>query len=99
MTDSRTRLQRALVLAGAVLAMALAVAQVGEGPPGAAPAEPAPAAGAQPPADGIRELSSAEVDAELKTLDQVLSGRADPGEKAADKPLPADLGVPLPSDI
>jgi len=110
-------LKRAVVLASAALAMAWAVAQVGEGPPSGASSAPAtsqpaapqgeatptppaaaPTTAAQAP-DGIQDLSSAEVEAELKNLEQVLSGKPDAGERAAAKPLPADLGVPLPSDI
>ena len=54
-----------------------------------------PYAGAEP----VTDLSTAEVEAELKNVEKVLSGGLDPGEVAADKPLPADLGVALPSDI
>jgi hypothetical protein len=53
----------------------------------------------QPGAEPVRELSAAEVEAELKNVEKALSGGPDPGEVAADKPLPADLGVALPSDI
>jgi hypothetical protein len=68
--------------------------QLDEGRP-AEPAEPAevPAAGA------VEELSAAEIEAELKNVENVLSGGPDPGEVVAEKPLPADLGVSLPSDI
>jgi hypothetical protein len=90
---NHTAFRRALVLGATGLAMAFAVAQVGEGPPVGA-ADPAPA-----PAGGIKDLSTAEVDTELRNLEQVLRGGTDPGERAADKPLPADLAVPLPSDI
>ena len=47
----------------------------------------------------VRELSADEVEAELKNVEKALSGGPDPGEVVADKPLPADLGVALPSDI
>ncbi len=65
--------------------------QLDEGNP-AGPAE-VPAAGA------VEELSTAEIEAELKNVEKVLSGGPDPGEAAAEKPLPADLAVSLPSDI
>ena len=48
---------------------------------------------------GPWEAATAEVEAELKNVEKVLSGDPDPGEVAADKPLPADPGVALPSDI
>jgi hypothetical protein len=65
--------------------------QLDEGSP-AAPVE-------VPAAEPVRELSSAEIEAELKNVEKALSGGPDPGEAAAEKPLPADLGVALPSDI
>ncbi|MCL4780511.1 MAG: hypothetical protein KJ049_09985 [Gammaproteobacteria bacterium] len=47
----------------------------------------------------VEELSSAEIEAELENVEKVLSSGPDPGEAVAEKPLPADLGVALPSDI
>lgn len=94
MAINHTAFRRVLVLGVTGLGMAFAVAQVGEGPPAGTTADPATAS-----TGGVQELSTAEVDTELKNLEQVLRGGPDPGERAADKPLPADLAVPLPSDI
>ncbi|MEZ5563592.1 MAG: hypothetical protein R3F27_11630 [Gammaproteobacteria bacterium] len=96
------KIWRTLLVIGLGLGLTWAAGQVGSGPPsvlklndeagGSASAE---AGGAEP----VRELSSAEIEAELKNVEKVLSGGPDPGEAVAEKPLPADLGVALPSDI
>jgi hypothetical protein len=82
---------------GPVADSAEATAAAAEAPPPAVAPDAGPPGATPDP--GIQDLTTAEVDAELKNLEQALSGRPDPGERVADKPLPADLGVPLPSDI
>ncbi|MBM4220929.1 MAG: hypothetical protein FJ170_03160 [Gammaproteobacteria bacterium] len=101
------KIWRTLLVIGLGLGLTWAAGQVGSGPPRmlqldeAKPADPAkaPAAGSATAGGVIEELSSAEVAAELENVEKVLSGGPDPGEAVAEKPLPADLGVALPSDI
>jgi hypothetical protein len=92
---------RTLLVIALGLGLTWAAGQIGSGPPSLLSldesAQPAAAAPTSP--EPIRELSAAEVEAELKNVEKALSGGPDPGEAAADKPLPADLGVALPSDI
>ncbi len=87
---------RTLLVIGLGLGITWAAGRIGSGPPTVLKLNEAvqPAA-----AEPVSELTAAEVEAELKNVEKVLSGGPDPGEVAADKPLPADLGVALPSDI
>lgn len=67
-----------------------------------APAPPAgePAADGEPPAPApVDEVTEAEMEAQLEAIEAVTTGRPDASEQAAEKPLPADLPVALPSDI
>ena len=71
-----------------------------------APAAPAAAKEAGPagPATGdtvaIPEVTQQDIDAAMKEVEKTISGAGkDAGEAVADKPLPADLAIPLPSDI
>lgn len=102
------KIWRTLLVIGLGLGLAWAAGQIGSGPPsvlklddqpGADAARAEPAAVQPATAGAVEELSSAEIEAELKNVEKVLSGGPDPGEAAAEKPLPADLGVSLPSDI
>lgn len=87
---------RTLLVIGLGLGLTWAAGRIGSGPPTVLNLnETAQPAAAEP----VRELTAAEVEAELKNVEKALSGGPDPGEVAADKPLPADLGVALPSDI
>jgi hypothetical protein len=50
--------------------------------------------------EAIPEVTKAEIDAAIKEVEKTLSGAGrDAGEAVAEKPLPADLAIPLPSDI
>lgn len=102
-----SKIWRTLLVIALGLGLTWAAGRIGSGPPsvlkldeasGSATAESAPARPASA-AEPIKDLSTAEVEAELKNVEKVLSGGPDPGEVAADKPLPADLGIALPSDI
>jgi hypothetical protein len=83
------------------------LAQAADAPPAPAAAEPAPAPPAgEPAADGeppapapVDEVTDAEMEAQLEAIEAVTTGRPDASEQAAEKPLPADLPVALPSDI
>jgi hypothetical protein len=57
--------------------------------------------GAADEAAPVRELSEAELEAEIAAAEAAVSGGApaDVRNRAAEKPLPADLPVALPSDI
>lgn len=92
---------RTLLVISLGLGLTWAAGQIGSGPPSLLDLDEATETVATTPAgaEPVRELSAAEVEAELKNVEKVLSGGPDPGEVAADKPLPADLGVALPSDI
>lgn len=97
---------RTLLVIALGLGLSWAAGRIGSGPPSvlnlddaAEPLNAEPASVGQPGTEPVRELSAAEVEAELKNVEKALSGGPDPGEVAADKPLPADLGVALPSDI
>lgn len=99
-----SKVWRTLLVIALGLGLTWAAGRIGSGPPSvlkldasaeAAATGTAGKTGAEP----VRDLSTAEVEAELKNVEKVLSGGPDPGEVAADKPLPADLGVALPSDI
>lgn len=100
---------RTLLVIGLGMGLTWAAGRIGSGPPSmlqldeapaTGPASTAPATAKPPPPGGaVEELSSAEIEAELKNVEKVLSGGPDPGEAVAEKPLPADLGVALPSDI
>lgn len=64
------------------------------------PAAPPPATEGRPAGKAAPEVTREEMNAELQKLERTLgNGVKDPGETAADKPLPADLPVALPSDI
>jgi hypothetical protein len=102
------KIWRTLLVIGLGLGLTWAAGQTGSGPPSMLQLDEAPAPGPAStgaatgkPATGgaVEELSSAEIEAELKNVEKVLSGGPDPGEAVAEKPLPADLGVALPSDI
>ena len=105
------KIWRTLLVIGLGLGLSWAAGQVGSGPPSLLKLDEAPEAAADgaastgaavaPPgaAEPVKDLSAAEIEAELKNVEKVLSGGPDPGEVAAEKPLPADLGVSLPSDI
>lgn len=97
---------RTLLVIALGLGLTWAAGRIGSGPPSvlnlddaAEPANAGPAGVGQRSVEPVRELSAAEVEAELKNVEKVLSDGPDPGEVVADKPLPADLGVALPSDI
>jgi hypothetical protein len=102
---------RTLLVIALGLGLSWAAGRIGSGPPSvlnlddvaeplnAEPESVGQPSTVQPGAEPVRELSAAEVEAELKNVEKALSGGPDPGEVAADKPLPADLGVALPSDI
>ena len=106
-----SKIARTLLVIALGLGLTWAAGRIGSGPPsvltldeatGSASTEPAsaePASAGTASAEPIKDLSTAEVEAELKNVEKVLSGGPDPGEAVADKPLPADLGVALPSDI
>lgn len=104
---------RALLVAGLGLGLTWAAAAVtGGGPPGevrVAQAEAPPVAGGTP-ASGetqgedvrldVPELSDAELEAELRRLEEVVGeSEEELKEFRPQRPLPADLPVPLPSDI
>ena len=104
---------KALLVAGLGLGVTWAAAAVtGGGPPGAvrlAQAQTPPAA-ADAPASGesqgedvrldVPELSDAELEAELRRLEEVVGeSEEELKEFRPQRPLPADLPVPLPSDI
>lgn len=60
--------------------------------------------GSAPPsteAEPIRQLSDEEIEAELRKAEAAVQGGkgSEAAEAEASKPLPADLAVPLPSDI
>lgn len=105
------KIWRTLLVIGLGLGLTWAAGQIGSGPPSVlkldAASEAAPdgsattgaAVAAPGAAEPVKELSTAEIEAELKNVEKVLSGGPDPGEAVAEKPLPADLGVSLPSDI
>jgi len=99
---------RTLLVITLGLGLTWAAGRIGSGPPSvlkldaaaeAAATGTASATAGKTVAEPVRDLSTAEIEAELKNVEKVLSGGPDPGEVAADKPLPADLGVALPSDI
>lgn len=102
------KIWRTLLVIGLGLGLTWAAGQVGSGPPSILKLDESPAADsadANPAtaktatAGAVEELSTAEIEAELKNVEKVLSRGPDPGEVVAEKPLPADLGVSLPSDI
>lgn len=99
---------RTVLVIGLGMGLAWAAGRIGSGPPSmlqldeapaTGPASTAPATGKAATGGVVEELSSAEIEAELQNVEKVLSGGPDPGETVAEKPLPADLGVALPSDI
>ena len=99
---------RTLLVITLGLGLTWAAGRIGSGPPSvlkldaaaeAAATGTASAEAGKTGAEPVRDLSTAEIEAELKNVEKVLSGGLDPGEVAADKPLPADLGVSLPSEI
>ncbi len=106
-----SKIWRTLLVIALGLGLTWAAGRIGSGPPSVltlneaaepAAAEPAgatPAGVGQTAAEPIKDLTTAEVEAELKNVEKVLGGGPDPGEVAADTPLPADLGIALPSDI
>ena len=101
-----SKIARTLLVIALGLGLTWAAGRIGSGPPSVLtlnestePASATPAKAGQGGAEPVKDLSTAEVEAELKNVEKVLSGGPDPGEAAADKPLPADLGVALPSDI
>jgi hypothetical protein len=67
-----------------------------EPPAGAEAGAEAGEAAAQAPVD---EVTDAELEAQLEAVEAMQAGRPDVSEQAAEKPLPADLPVALPSDI
>jgi hypothetical protein len=106
------KISRTLLVIGLGLGLTWAAGQTGSGPPSVLKLDAAPEAAADgaktdeavtvaapAAAEPVKELSAAEIEAELKNVEKVLSGGPDPGEVVAEKPLPADLGVSLPSDI
>ncbi len=103
-----SKVWRTVLVIALGLGLTWAAGRIGSGPPSvlkldaateAAATGTAGAAAGKTGAEPVTDLSTAEVEAELKNVEKVLSGGLDPGEVAADKPLPADLGVALPSDI
>lgn len=65
-----------------------------------APADAGPAPADETPAAVVPEVTQAEIEEALATVERTLQGGgAPPSEAVADKPLPADLAIALPSDI
>jgi hypothetical protein len=89
----RYRLASGLAQAADALAGAEPAA---EPPAGAEAGAEAGEAAAQAPVD---EVTDAELEAQLEAVEAMQAGRPDVSEQAAEKPLPADLPVALPSDI
>lgn len=70
----------------------------GEAP---ADADALPAGDAATEVAPVRELTAEEIEAELEAAEAGMAPAKPvaPGERVADRPLPADLGLALPSDI
>jgi hypothetical protein len=89
--------------------LASGLAQAADAPAAPAGAEPAaePPAGPEAGAEAgeaaaqapVDEVTDAELEAQLEAVEAMQAGRPDVSEQAAEKPLPADLPVALPSDI
>jgi hypothetical protein len=101
-----TRLRPADAVPAAPSAAADADAKTDDASAAGDDAGPTDDAGA--PADGdagdiapVRELTAEEIEAELKAAEAAMGGAApaDVRNRAAERPLPADLPVALPSDI
>ena len=104
---------RMLLLVGLAVSVTWAASWVtGRGPPSMAALQQevagqgtaTPEAGPAGPATGekvaIPEVTQQDIDAAMKEVEKTISGAGkDAGEAVADKPLPADLAIPLPSDI
>lgn len=89
---------------GAVSEATATESAAGEAQAGAA-GGPATAADGEAPAPTVEDISTEELEAEIRELERAVgeatggSGPRDPGEIAADKPLSADTAISLPSDI
>lgn len=87
--------------------LASSLAQAADAPAAPAATDPAPGAPAGEAGDAgeaaapapVDEVTDAEMEAQLEAIEAVTTGRPDTTEQAAEKPLPADLPVALPSDI
>ena len=104
-------LVKMLLLVGLAVSVTWSASWVtGRGPPtmvslqqgspgqGSAAAEPPGPATGQKVA--IPEVTQKDIDAAIKEVEKTISGAGmDAGEAVADKPLPADLAIALPSDI
>jgi hypothetical protein len=103
-------LVRMLLLVGLAVSVTWAASWVtGRGPPSVASLQQdgaglgsgsAPAGPASGDKVAIPEVTQQDIDAAMKEVEKTISGAGkDAGEAAAEKPLPADLAIPLPSDI